>query len=294
MRKAFTLIELLVVISIIALLIAILLPALGAARDSARNIQCLSNVKQHATGAYAHVTDYKDQLPVAGLVRGNDAAQVDAAVNRAASRSKTFVHAGTGRKLAAPWSVALGEYLGIEMRTDTQANMQADMNDEALAKFFYCPSDVEFSPAIQLRYDRPYTGEIRGLTSYGHNEAALGLELPRDRILGDFSKVRSPSQVMLTADAEPWNLAGGGLISFWNHQDDNDLYQCWDGPLAGKSGTAGANYVFCDTSNGKTNERHRGETMNIAFLDGHASTLNIGNQEEMEEVWISRGLGNGP
>ena len=46
MRKAFTLIELLVVISIIALLIAILLPALGAARSSARNAQCLSNVRQ--------------------------------------------------------------------------------------------------------------------------------------------------------------------------------------------------------------------------------------------------------
>lgn len=57
--SAFTLIELLVVISIIALLIAILLPALGAARDSARQSQCLINVRQQMTGHIAYATDAK-------------------------------------------------------------------------------------------------------------------------------------------------------------------------------------------------------------------------------------------
>lgn len=61
--SAFTLIELLVVIAIIALLIGILLPALGKARDTAKGAVCLTNQRQLSVALMTYATDYSGKLP---------------------------------------------------------------------------------------------------------------------------------------------------------------------------------------------------------------------------------------
>lgn len=60
--KGFTLIELLVVIAIIALLIGLLLPALGEARRAARLAICLSNENQQATATHSYSADFQDRV----------------------------------------------------------------------------------------------------------------------------------------------------------------------------------------------------------------------------------------
>lgn len=111
-RKAFTLIELLVVISIIALLVGILLPALGAARRTAQDVKCAANSKQHLTGIFSFAAD-RDGLMPSGYTQVNDGGVI----------ANTW------------WTIQIGDYIdgsGASEATTKGGTQQSEM--------FQCPS----------------------------------------------------------------------------------------------------------------------------------------------------------
>jgi len=70
LMKSFTLVELLVVIAIIAILASLMLPALNTARDRAKTIKCVSQLKQISQGMISYQNDFQDSYPMVGYVNG--------------------------------------------------------------------------------------------------------------------------------------------------------------------------------------------------------------------------------
>ena len=129
-RQGFTLIELLVVIAIIAILAALLLPALAKAKEKANQAACISNLKQIGIGLALYIDDNEGYFPIAKSVTA------------------------TGDDLN--WTKTLGPYLP----------QQGPSQTSRAHKVFVCPS-ARYGTLTRDALSRTYaaTGTMQGLTS---------------------------------------------------------------------------------------------------------------------------------
>ena len=95
-RRGFTLIELLVVISIIGVLVGLLLPAIGAAREAGRRAQCQSNMHNVTLGILGYVNQ-RNVFPPAGEFCEDPTVVIPTAPNPTKSAILSWLPGGSGR-----------------------------------------------------------------------------------------------------------------------------------------------------------------------------------------------------
>ena len=167
-RHGFTLIELLVVIAIIAILAAMLLPALASAKEKAKRANCMSNLKQIGMGLQMYADENKNVLPryKPGLEsRGNalwdlSRSMADSLGKLGAARKIAYCPGGfTAVRDSEYW----WEYRGGHRVTSYQWLMSRDGTQNYSAQLVTPPGGLNGKPGRKFLL-RMGTPEVRGLT----------------------------------------------------------------------------------------------------------------------------------
>jgi prepilin-type N-terminal cleavage/methylation domain-containing protein/prepilin-type processing-associated H-X9-DG protein len=288
----FTLLEVLVVVAIIALLAAILIPALSEARDHARSAKCLANMRDMGTGVNTFAAAHKSRFQLASF---NVTSKNDLQKIGDLSRTLFAYESGTG---ANPnllgWPVVLSREAGARglhrnLDWGIKGSINANKSNPAIRK----PYDALVCPADKIQvntYGNPSasgldvtTDYIFGYLSYGINLDVSGVRAggrglwkdgktsydagAGDQLVGRLDAVIRPSEVMLFVDAglgeQNYTLAGapGAPTVLTTAGPANNRFQVPGGPLL----------EFVDRAYQLKiqHKRHRRATVNITYADGH-------------------------
>jgi prepilin-type N-terminal cleavage/methylation domain-containing protein/prepilin-type processing-associated H-X9-DG protein len=307
-RRGFTLVELLVVIGIIAVLLAILLPVISAARRQANIVSCASNIRQIATAAVLFGQEHGNFMPLAGDLRTPPNWEIGMdtyarALNDPSRRRYAYaINVDMGPAyVIMPLPAALAPYMGIkDLPTEDWVKVDQALNDNRFRRRFMCPATDSMN-AVKASND-PNDASLAGQvvlmslvqgpaqmdwatnSDYGFNEGALGYHYDgrydTRRLRGNISKMRRPNQLALITDAKPRKQPANYQI--------NLPWMLWTPSLSSQHQVTLADAML---GNGKAldrdmfdHQRHKGR-INIGFADGHVETKIIA-VKELENVYL--------
>ncbi|WP_254511010.1 DUF1559 domain-containing protein [Anatilimnocola floriformis] len=272
----FTLVELLVVIAIIGVLVALLLPAVQAARESARRMQCSNNVKQLVLASH-NLHDTYLVFPPAGAA-GN-------AWNGRVSREGPF------KGLAGSWFFHILPFIEQSNLYNGAVGAGGGMDSTYNGKLVYnyqlkayrCPSDR--SPGLQRNYGNPAGPDAtHALSNYGANYLAFGDPMTGTQEGASKMATFTDGTSNLVFIGERYSWYGTTPLScLWANSENRWSPQICRAPGSSNSTTAGyapcpkfqvaVIYTVANDSTSGGQSSHPG-VMNIGMGDGSVRGIN--------------------
>ena len=181
-RRGFTLIELLVVIAIIALLLSILMPALGMVKEKAREVVCRTNLKQYGVAMTSYLAENDDKFPLSHY-------------------SIFHAQAGTYTSYSCLWHDNEVDY-GDEMNQGPLFSYLSSM------KVHLCPVSDRFAKKLgHVNYPNDPT-PMNPVYSYSQNHYLGGYNGSVPLGVAAGSQVKNPSAIMMFLEETLWTLPG--------------------------------------------------------------------------------------